>query len=246
VGRLTPYLIISAISSFLRSQKRRAECRLLGAIASVNARQPVAALTFDDGPHPEYTPRVLETLARHQAHATFFMVGEAARKYPELVRAVAEAGHAIGNHTWNHSPIPSLPRREFLAQIRACQRAIAPYGDRLLRPPYGLQSLSSCLAARIEGYRLITWSAEIEDWREDDAQRMATRLNDGLEPGAILLLHDAIYPGFDERELLFDRQPMTQALDLFLGQNGGRFQFVTVPEVLKHGRPIRCVWEWEG
>src|SRR6516225_1136210 len=77
-----------------------------GTVSHVLTPEPVAALTFDDGTHPQFTPRLLQILERHKAHATFFMVGELAQKHPELVRQVAQARHAIGNHSWDH---PSFP-----------------------------------------------------------------------------------------------------------------------------------------
>src|SRR6266849_2574451 len=99
---------------------------LIGTIAHVATRDAVAALTFDDGPHPEYTPRLLQILERHQARATFFMLGEKAHRYPELVQRVAQAGHAIGNHSWDHPVFPEISRRERRDQIRACAKAIDP------------------------------------------------------------------------------------------------------------------------
>jgi peptidoglycan/xylan/chitin deacetylase (PgdA/CDA1 family) len=83
-------------------------------------------MTFDDGPDPEYTPRLLDILKKYQVHATFFiMVGEAAHNHPKLVRQVAQAGHAVGNHSWDHPSFPLISGRERRAQIRACAEAIA-------------------------------------------------------------------------------------------------------------------------
>lgn len=94
-----------------------------GAVTRVDTQQRVAALTFDDGPHPIYTPRMLAVLNKHRTRATFFMVGAAAEKYPYLVRSVVERGHAIGNHTWDHPSLPALPRHLKRFQILACQHA---------------------------------------------------------------------------------------------------------------------------
>src|SRR5262245_23943546 len=84
----------------------------LGSLCYVSTDVPAAALTFDDGPHPVYTPRVLDILERHQARATFFVVGESAKKYPDLVRRIGEAGHALGGHSWDHSSFLRLTSRE--------------------------------------------------------------------------------------------------------------------------------------
>ena len=86
----------------------------------------MVGLTFDDGPDPEYTPRLLEILHRHGARATFFMAGEAARQHPELVRQVAQAGHAIGNHGWDHPSFPFISRDERLAQMRTALKQSNP------------------------------------------------------------------------------------------------------------------------
>ena len=205
-----------------------------GTITCVVTRDPVAALTFDDGPHPEYTPRLLDILKRYQARATFFMVGEAAQKYPELVRQVAHEGHAIGNHSWDHRFFPSLPGRERRAQMRACERVLAPYGQQLFRPPYGAQSLMSRLDAFLLRYQVIAWNVEAKDWREHDPDWMADRLTQGIQPGSIVLLHDAIYRS-QQPVPQYNREPMLAAVTLFLARLEGRFRFITIPELLRHG-----------
>ena len=164
-----------------------------GTITCVSTKDPVAALTFDDGPDPNYTPRLLDVLRRYQAQATFFMIGEAAHKYPQLVRRVAQEGHAIGNHSWDHRFFPSLPGRERRQQIRACECALAPYMQRFFRPPYGAQSLASRVDALRLGYKVVAWNLDVKDWRDNDAERVAERLYVGVRPGSIVLLHDAIY-----------------------------------------------------
>lgn len=90
----------------VRDKLNRNQVNMPGTITSVTTRAPVVALTFDDGPHLEYTPRLLDILQRYQASATFFMIGEVAQKHPELVQLVAQAGHAIGNHSWDHRFFP--------------------------------------------------------------------------------------------------------------------------------------------
>ena len=225
----------------LASARRRllAACeRMPGPIACVETHEPVVALTFDDGPHPEFTPRLLAILAQHRVRGTFFLVGEMAQKHPDLVRGLASAGHAIGNHSWDHPVFPSIDRRSRWRQIRACQRALAPHGRaRLFRPPYGAENMTTRLDALCLGYKIIGWSVEAKDWRDDDPARMAQRLIDTVKPGAIVLLHDAIYRS--RRAVpLYDRTPMLRALSLFLEQIGDRFRFVTVPELLRYGRPL--------
>ena len=121
-------LIVKSGMSMLRRPLAFTARALFGTITHFRTADAVAALTFDDGPHPEYTPRLLDMLDRYQAHATFFMVGESARNYPELVQRVANAGHAVANHSWNHRSFVLLSGSERRAQIRECEKAIAPYG----------------------------------------------------------------------------------------------------------------------
>ncbi len=127
-------------------------------VTHVITEDTVAALTFDDGPNREYTPRVLEILERHQARATFFMLGVAASKHRDIVEDVARLGHAIGNHTWDHPSLPLLSSRERHWQFRACEQAIAPYGRGLLRPPFGHQNIQSRLDALCSGLQVIGWN----------------------------------------------------------------------------------------
>jgi peptidoglycan/xylan/chitin deacetylase (PgdA/CDA1 family) len=218
--------------------------RGLGTITHVETQDAVVALTFDDGPHPEYTPRLLEILERHRARATFFMLGETAQRYPDLVRRVAQGGHAIGNHSWDHPSFPLISGRERRAQIRACEKAIAPYGRRIFRPPYSHQSIASRLDALLLGYQIVTWNLHAYDWLDHDANWMANRLVDHIQPGSVILLHNALYHTAEDRYC--DREPMMEALDTFLGQVGSRFQFVTVPELLRHGRAHRENWYARG
>jgi peptidoglycan/xylan/chitin deacetylase (PgdA/CDA1 family) len=221
----------------------------MGTITHVSTQSQAAALTFDDGPHPEFTPRLLDILERYQAHATFFMLGEAAQRYPDLVKRVAQAGHAIGNHSWDHSSFPFISRRERLEQIQACQQAIAPYGQRLFRPPYGEQNVVSRFDPLCLGYKVIGWNVQVGDWWDDDADRMADLLVRRLRPGSIIVLHDALrqHSSADRRPMVtrmpyVDREPMLKALTLFLEQTADRFRFVTVPELLRHGHSHRQNW----
>ncbi len=211
-----------------------------GAIIRVSTQEAVVALTFDDGPHPEATPRLLEILAKHHARATFFMVGETAEKHQRLVRQVAEQGHAIGNHSWDHPSFPLVSGRVRRQQIRACERVLAPYGLRLFRPPYGHQNLASWLDARRLGYDVVTWSVVADDWRYRDAISMTNQLVPSLHPGCVVMFHDGLFDASDPR--CFDRGPMLEAVAKLLDLLLDRFHFVTIPELLRQGRAERHPW----
>jgi peptidoglycan/xylan/chitin deacetylase (PgdA/CDA1 family) len=214
--------------------------KVTGTITHIETQEPVAALTFDDGPHPEFTPRLLKILDRYGARATFFMVGEAAKKYPGLVRQVAEAGHAIGNHSWDHASFPLITGRERREQIRACANVLASCGQRLFRPPYGHQSVASFLDALCLGYKVIAWNVHVEDSLDHDANLIADRLVSRIHPGSIILLHDALYTFKDAR--YSTREPTLSAVEMLLERVSDRFRFVTIPELLRYGRPQRQTW----
>jgi len=215
-----------------------------GTIIRARVKEPVLALTFDDGPDPEWTPRMLEVLERHEARATFFMIGKRAAKHPEIVRRVAEGGHAVGNHSWDHPSFPLVKGRWRRAQLLWTEEALAPYGEKLFRPPYGHQSLGSRLAAARLGYRVITWTVNAEDWRDDPADVLVARVRSRIAPGSFVLFHDSLYSTDD---LCFrDREPTLEAVDRLLGALSESYRFITVPELLRLGRPRRWHWYWRS
>lgn len=210
-------------------------------ITNVDTDEPVVALTFDDGPHPLYTPRVLDILAEHRARATFFMVGEAASNNLDIVRRVATEGHAIGNHTWNHPFLPRVRSRiRRFQQLWACARATAPYCQRLFRPPFGAQNSQVRWDAFMFRYKLIMWNVSAQDWVPQSSDEIAEKIINGAKPGNIFLLHDGMCGGKGP-EKLGDRESMVEGLEKALIYLQQKFRFVTVPEILQAGRPV-CKW----
>lgn len=160
------------------------------------AGEPVVYLTFDDGPHPVWTPLVLDTLARHGAVATFFLLGQNASVYPRLVARLVDAGHDVENHTFDHASLDRMDREAFIAEVRDTDRAIlVAAGERAepiacLRPPYGaVDERTRDLAAEL-GKTVALWSVDPQDWRLPGAEQIASHLLANVRPGAILLLHD--------------------------------------------------------
>lgn len=152
------------------------------------------ALTIDDGPDPEVTPRILELLERAGAKATFFCIGERACRHPELIREIVQAGHAVENHTHHHSPlfwfygIGRLRREIELAQTHLTALALRP--PRFFRAPAGLRSpLLDPVLQRL-GLQLVSWTRRGYDTREQQPRMVAERLTRGLVAGNILLVHD--------------------------------------------------------
>ncbi len=213
---------------------------MLGTITHVSTCEPIVALTFDDGPHPEFTPRLLDTLESHGARATFFVVGKAAERQRELIMRISQGGHALCNHSWDHPSFPLITGRQRRQQMRACRKAIAPYGECLFRPPYGYQSLASRLDAFLLGYQVVTWNVVAEDWLDHDADWMVERVMDGICPGSIILFHDALYTFAEDHYAC--REQTLKAVEILLEQFRDKFRFITVPELLKLGRPRRRNW----
>jgi peptidoglycan/xylan/chitin deacetylase (PgdA/CDA1 family) len=215
--------------------------RVLGTITAVSTPHPVIALTFDDGPHPQFTPMMLEVLRHHRARATFFMLGEYASKYPDIVESVARDGHAIGNHSWDHPSFPLISSNERRRQIRTCGQALVPYGIRIFRPPFGHQTLRTRFDVFVLGYRVIAWDIDADDWRDRDARWIADRVGQQAKPGSIILFHDALASVLEERHE--SREQTLEAANMLLTNLSDRFRFITVPELLKHGKPQRVNWE---
>lgn len=214
---------------------------MIGAVTHVNTDAPLVALTFDDGPHPEYTPRLLDLLDHYDAKATFFVIGQAAQQHRNILARMARTGHCIGNHTWDHPSFPTIGRGARRAQIRAWAKAVAPYGQKFFRPPYGNLTRSAALELRLLGYQVITWNLVGHDWLPEPADSLYARIADQLKPGSIVLLHDALYHAVDPSA--FDRTPTLLAVESVLQQFSPRFQFVTVPELMRHGRVQLSNWE---
>lgn len=155
-------------------------------------------LTFDDGPNPDATPRVLDTLAREDAPAAFFLVGAHARRFPDIARVVARGGHAIGNHTDTHVKLhlrgPARIARE-LARAHESIAAATGVEPRLFRAPHGYRNPFVLREARRRGYRVLGWTFGVWDTARPGAEEIRRRIRRGLRPGAILLLHDG--DGYD-------------------------------------------------
>jgi peptidoglycan-N-acetylglucosamine deacetylase len=154
------------------------------------------ALTFDDGPSPQSTPKVLEELARHHARATFFVLGAKAERNPEILRAIHAAGHEIGLHGQEHDRLLSFrhPSRIVaeLERAQAIVKAVTGRPARLFRPPVGHVSPRTAEAARRLGLTIVGWSVRARDGLAGaTASDVARRVISQLRPGTIVLLHDA-------------------------------------------------------
>lgn len=176
---------------------------LAGVSAAVRARLEVedrtadglgCALTFDDGPHPEGTPAVLDALSAAGVKATFFLVGERVRANPGLASEIVAAGHEIGLHCDRHRNLlrlaPAQVRRD-IARAEATIAAATGRAPMLYRPPYGILNAAALRIARARGWRTLLWSQWGRDWEASaTAESIAALATEGLSPGSLLLLHD--------------------------------------------------------
>ena len=150
----------------------------------------VVYLTFDDGPSPVYTPQMLDVLARHDARATFFVVGSLAQAYPELIQRMAAEGHTIANHAWNHEDLAGLSRAAFDETIGRTQAVLGDLAAPCLRPPYGSIGAFTREWAASHGLTLLTWDASPADWLGPPAEEIADHLVKWARPGVVILMHD--------------------------------------------------------
>lgn len=180
----------------------------------------VVYLTFDDGPTAAHTKRILDLLDEHDAKATFFQVGENVTAHPGLTRAVAERGHALGNHTWTHRDMRKLGPgrlRHQISRTSAALREITGTPITCLRPPYGAVNARVRSTVRREGLALKLWDVDPRDWKRPGAAAIARRVISKADPGDVVLLHDG---GGNRAQSV----RALQRILLSLGKQGYRFE----------------------
>ncbi len=193
----------------------------------INTEEKVIALTFDDGPHVTYTPQVLDLLQQYEAKATFFVIGERAEKYPELISQIGEAGHEIANHTYTH-PLSITPAklREELKKTNDIIHSITGVYPIFYRPVAGTYNDRIINTAIEEGYRVVMWSwhLDTEDWKTPGVKKIVNKVLKGTTPGDIVLFHDA--GG--------DRTQTVKALEEILPKLKKQgYRFVTISELIE-------------
>jgi len=192
--------------------------------SSVHTDKMVLAMTFDDGPHPVNTPKLLDMLKQRNIKATFFVIGKSAKTYPQIVRRIIEEGHEIGNHTWTHASLTTRSDAQIRSELKMSEDALveaAGYRPHLIRPPYGAVStrIKEFMYSEF-GYSTIMWSVDPQDWRRPGVSVVTSRLVNGAHPGAIMLAHDIHPPTIQAMPAMFDQ----------LLAKG--YQFVTVSQLM--------------
>ena len=191
-----------------------------------NNQSKKIAITFDDGPHPRYTPEILDLLDEYGVKATFFVVGQNAAYYPELVKAEVDRGHEVGNHTFSHANLREVAYDGVCREISKTERLIYENTDfraRLLRPPEGIYSQAVCDAAADFDYTIVLWSIDTKDWAHNPSEKIAEQILTEVRGGDIILFHDFI--GKDS--------PTPAALRMIIPTLLAEgYRFVTVSELL--------------
>jgi len=225
-----------------RSRRPRAAAAL-GAYG-FDTTERVVAITYDDGPHPEHTPRVLDVLARRGVRATFFTIGASVRPHPELVRRIVAEGHALGLHGADHRPLPGRDVREVRATVLGARDELEDVAQQritMFRPPYGLMTRRQGLALWRAGLDPVVWSGDAGDWTDRTVDDVVADARRSVFPGAMLLLHDNRADpetlGAEEALPAFDKGLVLDRLLDRLERDGYRTR--TVPELLaEHPRVV--------
>lgn len=185
---------------------------------------PYVAMTFDDGPHPKNTPRLLNMLRQRNIRATFYVIGSNVDRYPQIARRIVAEGHEIGNHTYTHRKMTSLGTSEVRREMQRTEDAIiraTGVKPRTMRPPYGaLRTDQRITIMREFGYPTILWSVDPRDWQRPGPLVVTSRILAGAKNGAIILAHDLHSPTVTAMPSTFD------------GLLTRGFQFVTVSQLL--------------
>ena len=184
------------------------------------------ALTFDDGPHPRYTSEILDILDEYDIKATFFVVGENAGKYPELISREINCGHEIGNHTYSHANLKSSKTASIINELSKTQEVIyevEEYRTKLLRPPEGKYSTELKRVASKYDYKIVLWTVDTRDWAHTPVSDICNNVIKNVKSGDIILFHDFISGDSPTPAAL--RLIIPKLLDM-------GFTFVTVSELI--------------
>ncbi|GIN11041.1 peptidoglycan-N-acetylmuramic acid deacetylase PdaC [Shouchella clausii] len=199
IKEIKPYLnetFEKKLNTKLTEEETKKEKQYTEDYTQLDSDGKYVALTFDDGPHPEVTPRILDTLKKHDVKATFFMLGSQVEYYPELSNKVMEAGHEIGNHTMNHPDLTALEFNQIIEEMQQSNDIIEKATGRattLFRPPYGASNGNVEQIASGMGNSLVMWSVDSLDWKSRDAVAVNEEVMSNVSPGSIVLMHD-IHP----------------------------------------------------
>jgi peptidoglycan/xylan/chitin deacetylase (PgdA/CDA1 family) len=189
------------------------------------------ALTYDDGPNDPHTPRLLEILAKHEVHATFFLIGRYARQRQDIAREIVKAGHVVGNHTFTHPLLTFKSAGEIRQELSDCraalQDAVGEHSN-LFRPPFGGRRPATLRIARELGLQPVMWNVTGHDWTAPPAAVIERKVSKQIRGGDVILLHDG-----GHKQMGADRSHTVLATDrLITRYKSEGYEFVTITEIL--------------
>ncbi|MGX5541588.1 polysaccharide deacetylase family protein [Bacillus wiedmannii] len=201
-------------------------------IWEVNTKENIVALTFDDGPHPIFTPQILDILAKYNAKATFFVAGNKVKRFPAILIREVKEGHEIANHTYNHIYDKNMTAAKLTSELNETDeviKKITGYKPTLYRPVGGLHNDLIINTAIQNGKLVILWSwhQDPQDWRSPAASKISKHIIKGVQPGNIILLHDWNGSEFSETSQTVEA---LESILIHLKNNG--YTCVTVSEML--------------
>lgn len=198
-----------------------------GVTYHIDTNEKIIALTFDDGPHPIYTPQILDILDQHQVKATFFMIGSRMEEYPDIVKEVAARGHLIANHTYTHpGNLRTLSLEKLKWEIDQCQlsmQRITGQNTYLFRPPRGILNSQIIKILKEKGYTIVLWGICTYNYKAPTPEMMAARVIKHAHPGLIVLVHDG------KTDFRWKDVEATRLIVASLSRQG--YRFVTLEEL---------------
>ncbi len=190
------------------------------------------ALTYDDGPNDPDTQRMLEVLAKHSIHATFFLIGRYVQQRPDIVREIVQAGHVVGNHTFTHPLLIFKSEAEIRQELTQCRDALRDaIGEpsNLFRPPFGGRRPAVLRIAHELGLEPIMWNVTGYDWNAPPADKIESKVAKQIRGGDVILLHDG-----GHKHMGADRSQTVIATDkLIAGYKAEGYEFVTIPQMME-------------
>jgi peptidoglycan/xylan/chitin deacetylase (PgdA/CDA1 family) len=203
--------------------------RSVNSYSEVHVDGPYIAMTFDDGPSDKLTPELLDILKAHHIHATFFVIGQNAERFPQIMQRAVREGHEIGSHSWSHPAFAKMSESAVRRELQRTDdviRAAIGHSPVLLRPPYG--SITPHQKQWIHadfGYEIVLWDVDPLDWKRPGPSVVMNRILKETRPGSIILSHD-IHPG--------TIKAMPETFDKLQAKG---FKFVTVSELIAMAKP---------
>ena len=195
------------------------------------------ALTYDDGPNDPHTLRLLEVLAKHNVHATFFLIGSYIQQQPQIARELVQAGHVVGNHTFTHPLLIFKSESEIRQELTRCRHALQDAigkPSNLFRPPFGGRRPATLRVARQLGLEPVMWNVTGYDWDAPPAAAIERKVAKQIRGGNVILLHDG-----GHKQMGADRSQTVIATDhLITRYRAEGYEFVTIPQMLEKTKSI--------